>query len=161
MRQASGRWRTCAQALQINNGTPFATTEVQGLMPLQWAVKCRAPLCSLDVLLGQLAELEKADQEASRLDQLNRGTDEMNSSVPKYMQLKTEPEKKNLLHLAAESGAALDVIQRITQQHPEAVREQDCNGRFPIQHSLDCLRKTEQQQSGCLSTSKLPNLQQV
>ena len=148
-------------ALQIDSGTPFATTEVQGMMPIQWAVKSRAPLCSLDVLLGQLAELEKADQEASRRDQLNRGTDEMKSSVPKYMQLKTEPEKKNLLHLAAESGAALDVIQRITQQHPEAVREQDCNGRFPIQHSLDCLRKTEQQQSGCLSTSKLPNLQQV
>ena len=151
-------------ALQIDNGTPFATTEVQGLMPVQWAIKCRAPLRSLDVLLRELAELEKADQEAAEADLQNHNANEgalESDGVPRYMKLKTEPEKKNLLHLASESGAPLPVVQRIVQHYPEAAKEQDCNGRFPIQHSLDCIRKTEEQKAGCLSMSKLPKLQQV
>ena len=128
-------------ALQIDTGTPFATTEVQGLTPLQWAVKCRAPLQSLDVLLAVLVELEK-DGGAKHINMV-------------------DIEEKNLLHLAAESGAPLTVMQRITQEFPEAAEKQDCNGRFPIQNSLDCLRKTEEQRAGCLSLRKLPELQQV
>ena len=42
-------------------------------------------------------------------------------------------EGKTLLHLAAESGCNLAVVQRVATEFPESAEHQDVNGRFAVQ----------------------------
>ena len=44
-------------------------------------------------------------------------------------------EGKTLLHLAAESGCNLAVVQRVASEFPESAEHQDVNGRFAVQLS--------------------------
>ena len=53
-------------ALAIDYGAPFATTPHGGLMPLQWAVKCRAPMPSLELLISTLQALEEGGNSWAR-----------------------------------------------------------------------------------------------
>ena len=45
-------------------------------------------------------------------------------------------EGKTLLHLAAESGCNLAVVQRVASEFPESAEHQDVNGRFAVQLSI-------------------------
>jgi NIMA-interacting peptidyl-prolyl cis-trans isomerase 1 len=127
-------------ALNVETGEPFVTALfASGLRPIQWAMRCRAPLECVEILLEEHDKLELP-------------------ATPDGVEM-VDVEDKTLVHLAAEAGCTVDVVQKMVSVFPGAVKRQDMHGRFPVQLLLDCIRKCQQQREGALSQRWLSELQ--